>query len=127
MAELQHGLPGAKTIGLEYLEDLWEQSIKNIKKKSGELLETGRLTMRRGDGWVGLPEEAPFDAIHVGAAAENIPEALVSQLKEGGRMVCPVGTFNQVLMQIDKRPGGELDIKRLVDVMYVPLVRPKTP
>lgn len=55
-----------------------------------------------GDGWKGWAEKGPFDAIHVGAAAETIPEDLVSQLKVGGRMVVPVGpqSSSQMLVQV---------------------------
>lgn len=55
-----------------------------------------------GDGWKGWAEKGPYDAIHVGAAAETIPEDLVSQLKVGGRMVVPVGpqSSSQMLVQV---------------------------
>jgi protein-L-isoaspartate O-methyltransferase len=51
----------------------------------------GRLKLVPGDGWDGLPGDAPFDIIHVGAAASEIPQALVEQLAPGGRMLIPVG------------------------------------
>lgn len=74
-----------------------------------------------GDGYAGLPQQAPFDAIHVGAAAPNVPQALIDQLAPGGRLVIPVGKFSQELMQYDKAQDGKVSHKALYGVMYVPL------
>jgi len=65
----------------------------------------------------------PFDAIHVGAAASEIPAALVNQLANGGKMVIPVGTFSQKLMEIEKTEKGEIVSRNLMGVTYVPLVK----
>ncbi|CAN0571359.1 unnamed protein product, partial [Laminaria digitata] len=61
-----------------------------------------RFRLQTGDGWKGWAEHGPYDAIHVGAAAETIPEELVGQLKVGGRMVVPVGpqSSSQMLVQV---------------------------
>jgi protein-L-isoaspartate(D-aspartate) O-methyltransferase len=73
------------------------------------------------DGREGWPELAPYDAIHVGAAAPQIPEALIQQLKPGGRMVIPVGTVFQELKVVDKKLDGTIDIRDETSVRYVPL------
>lgn len=75
-----------------------------------------------GDGTLGLPEFAPFDAILVAAAAPAPPQPLLAQLAEGGRMIIPVGDAdNQELRLIEKR-GGKLSAKMLEGCRFVPLV-----
>jgi protein-L-isoaspartate(D-aspartate) O-methyltransferase len=76
---------------------------------------------REGDGWAGWPEEAPFDAIVVTAAAARIPDPLRQQLRDGGRLVIPVGDDLQELRLITRR-GDAFDEKRLLPVRFVPLV-----
>ncbi len=78
-----------------------------------------------GDGYFGLPEHAPYDAIMVTAVAEEIPHPLLDQLKPGGRMVIPVGprSGQQNLMLITKTPGGEIKEKNILPVAFVPLTR----
>jgi len=73
------------------------------------------------DGRLGWPELAPYDAIHVGAAAPEVPQALIEQLKPGGRLVIPVGTFIQELKVIDKKDDGSITIRDELPVRYVPL------
>ena len=73
-----------KVIGLELLPELVKFSIDNLEK-----YHLNNLIIRLGDGTRGLPEESPFDKIHVAAAAKRIPKALIQQLKIGGRMVIP--------------------------------------
>jgi len=77
-----------------------------------------------GDGWRGHPAGGPYDAIHVGAAASEIPTDLLDQLAVGGRMIVPVGARDeaQALVQIDRRADGSLDSKTLFGVRYVELV-----
>lgn len=73
------------------------------------------------DGRKGWPEHAPYDAIHVGAAAADVPRDLIDQLKPGGRMVIPVGTFFQDLKVIDKKLDGSISVRSETSVRYVPL------
>ncbi|MDH4120998.1 MAG: protein-L-isoaspartate(D-aspartate) O-methyltransferase [Deltaproteobacteria bacterium] len=78
---------------------------------------------RLADGSLGWPEEAPFDAIVVGARAPKPPPTLIAQLAIGGRLVVPVGgEFSQMLVRITRRPGGELDKTMLEHVRFVPLL-----
>lgn len=83
------------------------------------------VEVKTGDGWLGWPEHAPYDAIIVTAAAPEIPPALVQQLAEGGRLVIPLGVVNwdQVLWRIENEPDRGLQARRLADVRFVPLVR----
>lgn len=73
------------------------------------------------DGRQGWPEFAPYDAIHVGAAAPEIPPALIEQLKPGGRLVIPVGNIFQDLQVVDKNEDGSLSVRSETSVRYVPL------
>jgi protein-L-isoaspartate(D-aspartate) O-methyltransferase len=76
-----------------------------------------------GDGWDGLPDQAPFDAINVAAATgEGIPPALEAQLAPGGRLVAPVGGEHQFLTRVRRTSEG-LREERLDPVRFVPLVR----
>ena len=79
------------------------------------------VEVREGNGWAGWPEEAPFDAIVVTAAPPTIPEALKAQLRDGGRLVIPVGDDVQQLMLVTRR-GPKFEEKRLLMVRFVPLV-----
>ncbi len=76
-----------------------------------------------GDGWEGLPEQAPFDAINVAAATgEHVPPVLKAQLAPGGRLVAPVGDEHQFLTRVRRTPDG-LREERFDPVRFVPLVR----
>ena len=81
------------------------------------------VTVRQGDGYYGLPEAAPFDAIIVTAAAGHIPPPLLQQLKSGGRMVIPLGPpFGlQHLTVLDRDPSGRVRTRQLFPVSFVPL------
>ena len=84
-----------------------------------------RVQVRHADGFDGWPEEAPFDAIIVTAAAGFIPPPLLDQLKPGGRMIIPVGSIYgiQNLVRVDKREDGSLQSETLLPVRFVPLLR----
>ena len=82
------------------------------------------VEVRIGDGYRGWPEKGPFDAIVVTAAAPSIPQALVEQLKPGGRMVIPVGEAWAVqhLLLITKRADGGIEQRKVLPVRFVPMV-----
>lgn len=75
-----------------------------------------------GDGSQGLPEHAPFDAIIVSAAAPQIPAALFEQLREGGRMILPVGPAHAQELQLVSRRDGRPTVHRLEGCRFVPLI-----
>lgn len=74
------------------------------------------------DGRKGWPEGAPYDGIVVAAAAENVPQALVEQLKEGGRLVIPVGGRWGQALEASRKRGGKLETEELCRCVFVPLV-----
>ncbi|CAA0836152.1 Protein-L-isoaspartate O-methyltransferase 1 [Striga hermonthica] len=111
-----------RAVGVEHIPELVESSIKNIQKSAAApLLKEGSLSVHVGDGRQGWPEFAPYDAIHVGAAAPEIPLALIQQLKPGGRLVIPVGNIFQDLQVIDKNMDSTTSIRSETSVRYVPL------
>jgi protein-L-isoaspartate(D-aspartate) O-methyltransferase len=101
--------------------------VPSLGKEAAERLKTlgyANVEVRIGDGYAGWPEQAPFDSIVVTAAAPRVPEALVDQLKPGGRMVIPVGaSFEaQQLLVIEKRADGSVERRSVLPVRFVPLV-----
>jgi len=101
--------------------------VPSLGKEAAERLRTlgyANVEVRIGDGYAGWPEQAPFDSIIVTAAAPRVPQALVDQLKPGGRMVIPVGaSFEaQELLVIEKRADGSVERKSVLPVRFVPLV-----
>jgi hypothetical protein len=110
-------------IGVDHLLPLVNLAQSNVRKSDADLLDRQHLVLLHGDGWKGCPDDAPFDCIHVGAAADVVPQALLNQLKMGGRMVIPVGTNSQYFYQWDRKMNGEYEQKKLMGVRYVPLVK----
>lgn len=100
--------------------------VKPLAERSAALLrELGykNVEVKAGDGYKGWPEHAPFDAIIVTAAPDHVPAPLVEQLKEGGRMIIPVGkTYAQELYLLEKREG-KVRQTAVIPVRFVPLTR----
>jgi protein-L-isoaspartate(D-aspartate) O-methyltransferase len=92
------------------------------------LLQLGypNITIVIGDGSKGLPEAAPFDAIAVSAAAAEIPQPLFEQLREGGRMVLPVGGAEAQELQLVRKHEDQAIIERLEGCRFVPLIADRT-
>ena len=109
----------AKVYSVEIIAPLAEQARKRLEE-----LGYGNIETRIGDGYQGWPEKAPFDGIVVAAAAPAVPQALLDQLKPGGRLVIPVGGDGemQYLKVLTRRPDGGFDEKRVLAVRFVPLV-----
>ena len=108
-----------RVYSIEIVESLAMDAKKNLAE-----LKYQNIEVRVGDGYQGWPEQAPFDAIVVTAAAPRVPEALVAQLKPGGRMVIPVGQAGgaQDLLLIVKNADGGVERKAVLPVRFVPLV-----
>ena len=83
------------------------------------------VVTRQGDGYKGWPEKAPFDRILLTAAPPEVPQALLDQLKPGGRLVAPVGVgpFSQEIVVIDKMKDGKLKRRSDIPVIFVPMVK----
>ena len=81
------------------------------------------VMVKCGDGYQGWPEYAPFDGIVVTAAPDHIPQALLEQLKPGGRMVIPVGEKEQELILVRKRWDGSIKKEPRIPVRFVPMIR----
>ncbi|XP_020285316.1 protein-L-isoaspartate(D-aspartate) O-methyltransferase-like isoform X2 [Pseudomyrmex gracilis] len=110
-------------VGIEHIPELKATAEENIRQDHANLLRDGRVELVVGDGRLGYPERGPYNAIHVGAAAKEIPQALIDQLAPGGRLIVPLGRENsdQTLVQIDKTLDGKTKQQYLMGVMFVPL------
>ena len=97
-------------------------ALADMAKTRLEKLGYNNIECRAGNGYDGWPEHAPYDAIIVTAAATHIPEPLIKQLKPDGRMVIPVGGpyMYQELTLVEKDKDGELDIRGILSVAFVP-------
>lgn len=108
----------SKVYSLEILERLSQRARAVLTRLGYDNVEC-----RCGNGYYGWPEEAPFDGILVTAAAPNIPQPLVDQLKPGARLVIPVGLpgLHQELLLLEKDAAGHTRTRSVIDVIFVPL------
>ena len=106
---------------IEIVKELGERTKKLMSK-----LGYNNVHVIIGDGYKGLKEKAPFDAIVVTAAAEKIPPPLIEQLKEGGKMIIPVGSPSKVqnLVLLHKK-NGKVSTTNVTEVRFVPFTREK--
>ncbi len=104
---------------IERYKELQKSASANLKR-----IGVTNVTTIIGDGWIGWPPKAPYDAIIVTAAAPEPPDALLEQLKAGGRMILPLGETRetQFITQIDKTEDA-LEHTELLPVRFVPLVK----
>jgi protein-L-isoaspartate(D-aspartate) O-methyltransferase len=109
-----------KVYTIEIIEPLGKAARERLKR-----LGYNNVEVKIGDGYFGWEENSPFDAIIVTAAADHIPPPLLKQLKNGGRMCIPVGQpyFTQVLKLVEKDEAGNIKVRDIIPVIFVPLTR----
>jgi protein-L-isoaspartate(D-aspartate) O-methyltransferase len=109
-----------QVFSLEVVPLLAEQAGRRLER-----LGYGNVAVCQGDGYHGWPEHAPYEGIVVTAAAPFVPPALVEQLRDGGRMVIPVGLpyHHQELLLVEKDASGERKITSILGVAFVPMVQ----
>jgi len=104
---------------IEIRKSLSDMAAKRLK-------ELGYMNVRvkYADGYYGWEEHAPFDAIIITAAANHIPPPLIKQLREGGRLITPLGStvYYQTLTLVTKKKGGDLDVEQMGSVAFVPMI-----
>ncbi len=108
-----------KVIGIERQHDLVEVARERLQR-----LGCDNVIIVEGDGTKGCPDEAPFDAILAAASGSHVPNALLDQLADGGKIVMPLGSpgWVQELVRVTKRPDGTVDRENLGGVRFVPLI-----
>lgn len=101
------------------------ESLGRRAERTLERLGYDNVSVRVGDGYAGWPEHAPFDAVIVTAAPEEVPQPLIEQLAPGGRLVVPVGAQEdgQILRVLEKRESGEIRRTDVLPVRFVPFTR----
>lgn len=114
----------AEIVDEVYTIEIVEELAKTAKSRLEKMGYTN-IHVKEGDGYYGWEEHAPFDAIIVTAASEFIPPPLIEQLKEGGKMVIPVGApfTTQQLMLVEKQKDGKRKTRNLLPVRFVPFTR----
>jgi protein-L-isoaspartate(D-aspartate) O-methyltransferase len=107
----------ARVFTIEIDAQLAQRALQTLRE-----LGYGDVQVRTGDGFFGWPEEAPFDAIIVTCAAPRIPQPLIDQLKDGGRLIIPLGEVDsfQVLTLAQKK-GGKVQTRQISGVRFVPM------
>ena len=106
-----------QVFSIERIPALYQQAREAIQRAG-----VNNVSMLLGDGTLGWREYAPYDAILVSAGAPSVPEPLLAQIAEGGRMLVPVGTREEQRLLMYRRIGGALEHKEVAPVHFVPLV-----
>lgn len=102
---------------LEVVPELARQAAATLRA-----VGCANVTVRNADGYQGWPAESPFDRILLTAAPPDVPQALLDQLKPGGKLVAPVGEWDQHLYLYEKLPDGRMRTKATIAVRFVPMV-----
>lgn len=116
-----------KVVGIDHIQGLVDLARQNMRRseQGRRLLDAGKVELVVGDGRNGYVEAGPYDAIHVGAAASELHQTLIDQLKSPGRMFIPVedsdGWGSQWIWVVDKDKNGKVTKKKDMGVRYVPL------
>lgn len=105
----------SRVFGIEIVPPLAREAGERLRK-----LGYVNVEIREGDGYSGWPEQGPFDAIVVAAAAPRVPEPLKEQLRDGGRLIVPVGEYVQALTIVTRR-GGTFEERQVMAVQFVPM------
>ena len=108
----------AEVYSIEIIEPLKKNAEATLQR-----LGYKNVHVKAGDGYKGWPEHAPFDAIIVTCAPDHVPQPLIDQLKEGGRMVIPVGPRLAQELYVLQKSNGQLRQSVLIDVRFVPMQR----
>jgi protein-L-isoaspartate(D-aspartate) O-methyltransferase len=102
---------------IEIKQKLYENASNTLKK-----YHYTNVTCRHGDGYFGWPEAAPFDAIMITAAVDHIPPPLIAQIKDGGRLVLPLGSpFGYQNLVLVTKHGEDVVLRNIIGVLFVPL------
>lgn len=106
----------AEVYSIEIIEPLATRARADLAR-----LGCKNVQVRTGDGYQGWSEKAPFDAIIVTCAPDHVPDPLVSQLKEGGRMIIPVGDFGDQSLYVLEKRAGKVEKRAVLQVRFVPM------
>ncbi|PYP77297.1 MAG: protein-L-isoaspartate O-methyltransferase [Gemmatimonadetes bacterium] len=106
----------AQIFTIERIPALYNQARENIARAGAK-----NVSMLLGDGTVGWREYSPYDAILVSAGGPTIPQPLIDQLAEGGRMIVPIGGLDQQTLKLVVRRGADVQIEDVAPVRFVPL------
>src|SRR5256886_15380267 len=106
----------AEVYSIEIIEPLAKTAEATLER-----LGYKNVHVKAGDGYKGWPEHAPFDAVTVTCAPDHVPQPLIDQLKEGGRMIIPVGGFGDQELYLLQKKNGELQRRAVLPVRFVPM------
>ena len=110
----------ASVYTIEIVEPLARRAGADLKR-----LGYTNVTVRAGDGYKGWPEATPFDAVIVTCAPDHVPQPLVDQLKEGGRMIIPVGPAHDQSLYLLQKKGDKVERRAVLPVRFVPMTGEK--